>query len=122
MNDPPARTTSALLVAYIEQAVKGGSAIADNLTELGSDSILVKLRAALPHAPVIAFGGDRFNACDGLVERTVTAMKRADKQRLSAVPEPDEWQRAALLSDDDDPEAWYLLGLLVGAELAGGVR
>ena len=120
---------AARVVALVEQAVADGSMLGNNVNERGVTSIITQMRTALPRVARILVAGAPFDVVDPVIESTITTMIAADREhdddiaREVRTMEPDESENV------DRQCALYLLGVLVGAELArltspssGGVR
>ena len=112
---PQSLSPAAQLVQHIESILKRRGAVCDNLTPEGAAAIVAQLRTGLSHAAAIAHGGDRFNVGDNAVAAAVVAMERA-ALKASGLP-PTQYD------DEESPntEPYYLLGLLVGVEVASGL-
>ena len=103
---------ASVFVDRLADAAKHGGAIADNHTDEGVSHLIAQLRTGAPFAAVIAAAGaGRLDSADPVVEKAIGQMKRAS--RLRWMSEEDA---------NDDMEPWYLLGVLVGIEIAGGLR
>lgn len=104
-----------LVRTVVEAAAdSGGDLAGGDLTHDGVRAIVAQLRTALPYVPRIIIGGAALNCMDRIVEKALAAMvSRAVREGQHDLAEAPDAERA---------EALYLLGLLVGAELAGGAR
>lgn len=102
---------SARFVDRLAFAAANGGEIADNIAELGTESLLAQLRTGVKFAPAIAASAGRVNVANDLVNNAAAAMYKASPV-----------ERAADTNVYDDWESWYLIGILVGIEIAGGLR
>jgi hypothetical protein len=117
---PQPVTLSARVVQSLTFARQHGGALADNLTESGEDALLAQLRAGLRYAPAIAVSAQTFDAVSNLVGVAVEHMRPANLPRAEEVDQsPEDDAEDAHLQEK---ESLYLLGILVGLELAGGAR
>jgi hypothetical protein len=107
-------TASAEFVRRIAAVTSQRGEIAGNLTEVGTASILAHLQTGARYAHIIAQSANRLDVSDEIIETA----KRVMLQTAKGVYADD-----TLDPDDDmDAEPYYLLGILVGIEIASGLR
>lgn len=109
-------TSAERLVRTVVEAAadSGGDFAGGDITQDGVRAIVAQMRTALPYVPRIIISGAALNCMDRIAVKARAAMvSRAVREGEHDPAEAPDAERA---------EALYLLGLLVGAELAGGAR
>jgi hypothetical protein len=104
---------AARFVHIIRDTIRRGGQF--GLSETGAEAFARQLEAGAPFVPAIVMNGSLQNWNDLIVHRALRAIEDAaeEKDALKAVDDMVTVQQA---------DAMYVLGLLVGAEIAGGAR